>query len=150
MAPPLAEAASDAGAPGPWVLVIGMHRSGTSALTGLLAGLGFALPPPGDLIEGRPDNPVHFESQALIEVNDDLLHAFHGSWQAPPVLDGAWEDTPTARAFDQRSREVLAATYKAPGGRSGKTLASACFSPIGLVCSPHLPLPSSFGAIRAR
>ncbi len=97
-----------------------MHRSGTSALTGLLAGLGFALPPPGDLIEGRPDNPVHFESQALIEVNDDLLHAFHGSWQAPPVLDGAWEDTPTARAFDQRSREVLAATYKAPGGKVWK------------------------------
>lgn len=116
----MAEAASDAGAPGPWVLVIGVHRSGTSALTGLLAGLGFALPPPGDLIEGRPDNPVHFESQALIDVNDDLLHALQGSWQAPPLLDDGWDESPTVQAFDQRTRDVLAATYKTPGGKVWK------------------------------
>ena len=31
---------------GPWLTVLGMHRSGTSALTGALATLGFN-PPPG-------------------------------------------------------------------------------------------------------
>ena len=60
---------------GPWVLVVGMHRSGTSALTGALGRLGLALPAPDDLVAGRYDNPVHYESQALNALNDAILAA---------------------------------------------------------------------------
>ncbi|HTZ08597.1 MAG TPA: hypothetical protein VMB72_05980 [Acidimicrobiales bacterium] len=80
--------------PGPWVLVLGMHRSGTSALTGALGCLGLALPAPDDLVRGRYDNPVHYESAALTAVGDDALAALGGSWSAPPPLDPGWEGSP--------------------------------------------------------
>lgn len=76
---------------GPWVLVLGMHRSGTSALTGALGRLGLALPDADDLVSGRYDNPVHYESQALMDLDDAILRALGGSWSAPPVLDPGWE-----------------------------------------------------------
>jgi hypothetical protein len=62
-----------------------MHRAGTSAMTGALAALGMALPPEGDLIQGRPDNPVHYESDALVALNDRILASVGGWWDAPPV-----------------------------------------------------------------
>jgi hypothetical protein len=77
--------------PGPWVLVLGMHRSGTSALTGALARLGLATPAADDLVTGRFDNPVHFESAALSDLDDALLGALGGSWSAPPALAPGWE-----------------------------------------------------------
>jgi hypothetical protein len=76
---------------GPWVLVLGMHRSGTSALTGALARLGLATPAPDDLVTGHYDNPVHFESAALSDLDDALLDALGGSWSAPPPLMPGWE-----------------------------------------------------------
>ena len=48
----------------------GMHRSGTSALTGALGRLGLALPAADDLVAGRYDNPVHYESRALTDLDD--------------------------------------------------------------------------------
>ena len=77
--------------PGPWVLVLGMHRSGTSALTGALSRLGLVLPDAADLVAGRYDNPVHYESQALTDLDDAILRALGGSWSAPPVLAAGWE-----------------------------------------------------------
>jgi len=76
---------------GPWVLVLGMHRSGTSALTGALGALGLALPAPDDLVTGRYDNPVHYESRSLTDVGDAVLRALGGSWSAPPALAPGWE-----------------------------------------------------------
>ena len=85
---------------GPWVLVLGMHRSGTSALTGALGRLGVGLPAPGDLVTGRYDNPVHYESGALTDLDDAVLGALGGSWSAPPAMPAGWE----------RSSPVLAVT----------------------------------------
>jgi len=91
--------------PGPWVLVLGMHRSGTSALTGALSHLGLVLPDAVDLVTGRYDNPVHYESQALTDLDDAILRALGGSWSAPPVLEPGWE----------RSAAVLGVMGDGPG-----------------------------------
>ena len=85
--------------PGPWVLVIGMHRSGTSALTGALGHLGLATPDTADLVAGRYDNPVHYESTALSDLDDALLGALGGTWSAPPPLAPGWEHGPALRGF---------------------------------------------------
>jgi len=85
--------------PGPWVLVVGMHRSGTSALAGALGALGPALPAPGDLVTGRYDNPVHHESRALTDLDDALLAALGGSWSAPPDLAPGWEHGAAVRSL---------------------------------------------------
>ncbi len=110
----------EARAAGPWVLVIGMHRSNTSALTGMLAGLGLALPVASDLVEGNPDNPVHFESHALIELDDRLLHALGGWWDAPPALAPGWQHDPRITAFDEEALATLDRVYGTPGPKVWK------------------------------
>ena len=107
-------------ATGPWVLVVGMHRSNTSALTGMLAALGLALPPASDLVEGNPDNPVHYESHALIELDDRLLRAVGGWWDGLPTLVEGWQDDPVVTAFDDEALATLDRVYGTPGPKVWK------------------------------
>ena len=47
---------------GPWVLVVGSHRSGTSAVTGALVALGLNGVAPDDRMDDLESNPEHWES----------------------------------------------------------------------------------------
>ena len=61
------------------LLILGMHRSGTSALTRLCALAGAALPE--KVIEAREGNPTgHWESQALADHHEKLLASMGQSW----------------------------------------------------------------------
>lgn len=71
------------------MLVLGMHRSGTSVLTRFVAALGAALP--ADPNPAAPDNPEGYHEPAgLVMAHDALLRA----------ADSAWFDT---RPFDPDS-----------------------------------------------
>jgi hypothetical protein len=63
-----------------------MHRSGTSAVTGALGSLGFAVPVEEDRWEPSSDNPDHWESRALAVYCDLLLDRLGGTWDRPPGL----------------------------------------------------------------
>jgi hypothetical protein len=80
--------------PGPWVLVVGMHRSGTSAVTGALGSLGLAVPVEEDRWEPSSDNPDHWESAALALYSDLLLDRLGGTWDRPPesISDGELDE----------------------------------------------------------
>jgi hypothetical protein len=68
------------------ILVLGMHRSGTSALTWLLGQLGATLP--ADAIAATGDNARgYWESQALVRADDQLLRVARSSWFDPRPLD---------------------------------------------------------------
>jgi hypothetical protein len=55
----------------PLILVVGMHRSGTSLLGSLLQGLGVELP--GELIAADHHNPEgYFEWHELVELQERL------------------------------------------------------------------------------
>jgi hypothetical protein len=71
---------------GPWVLVVGMHRSGTSAITGALGELGLGLPSLDDRMDWPESNPEHWESLSLSLFNEDLLIRQGGCWDGPPSL----------------------------------------------------------------
>ena len=61
------------------VVVLGMHRSGTSALTRALSLAGFALP--RRLLSGTEDNMEGFwESPAIVALNDRVLAALGQDW----------------------------------------------------------------------
>lgn len=78
------------------VVVVGMHRSGTSAVTRVVNLLGVPLGRPDDLYRA-PDNPSgHFESVSLCAANDAILAAFGGTDTCPPRLAPGWEHSPTA------------------------------------------------------
>ncbi len=99
---------------GPWVVVVGMHRSGTSAVTGALGGLGLQMPRPGDRIPWDESNPDHWESLSVSRHDDDLLRALGGSWDGPPDLDRHWVHT--AAVLDgTRTASVLADAYPEAG-----------------------------------
>ena len=76
------------------VVVLGMHRSGTSAVTRVVNLLGLPLGDPGDRHEGWDNPRGHWESRSLIEVNDRILAACDGTWAAPPVFPAHWATAP--------------------------------------------------------
>lgn len=61
-------------------VVLGMHRSGTSAMTRVLSLLGASLPK--NIMEPRENNnPVGFwESVQLMQLNDEILNALDSDW----------------------------------------------------------------------
>jgi hypothetical protein len=68
------------------VLVLGMHRSGTSALAGTLAELGL-FTGNGALLPPHPTNPKGFwEQEALCYFNERLLRLLGGRWWVPPRI----------------------------------------------------------------
>ncbi len=79
---------------GPWVLVVGMHRSGTSAVTGALGRLGLAVPVREDRWDATADNPDYWESAALGLYNEALLERLGGRWDGPPDCGPGWESDP--------------------------------------------------------
>jgi hypothetical protein len=74
------------------VMVVGMHRSGTSGLAHTLATLGIALPDPDDLVPPGPGNEEgHWESQSLLRADNELLGLLGGAWHAPARTFPGWE-----------------------------------------------------------
>ncbi|GIU83693.1 MAG: hypothetical protein KatS3mg008_0468 [Acidimicrobiales bacterium] len=78
------------------MFVLGMHRSGTSATTGLLESLGLIGPDPrrrfAPTAYNARGNQEHVD---LTERNERLLQHFGGRWDAPPDLPEHWVDSPT-------------------------------------------------------
>jgi hypothetical protein len=86
------------------ILVIGMHRSGTSALAGALVGLGLDAGVASSLMapdEGNPEG--YFEQWPVVELNEEILLHFAGRWDSPPVLPAHW--------LSDEYRERAAALY---------------------------------------
>lgn len=68
------------------ILVLGMHRTGTSALTRLLSLLGAALPK--TLMGAGPGNESgHWESERLVAYHDKILAELNSSWDDWQSLD---------------------------------------------------------------
>jgi hypothetical protein len=75
--------------------VIGMHRSGTSAVTGLITTLGLRGPAEDDVFRaGKSNARGNKESATLTGFNDQILTSLGGGWSAPTVLEPHWEKTP--------------------------------------------------------
>ena len=82
------------------LIVLGMHRSGTSAFTGVLNLLGVNLGT--QMLETQSDNPKgFFEHKYVVLANDCILETFNSSWDDPLPLPENW----IARFKDSQLRE---------------------------------------------
>jgi len=92
------------------ILVLGMHRSGTSALTRVIGHLGAALPL--DPMPEAADNPCgYWESQSIARFNNRLLASAGTRWNDDAPVSEAWFADP-ARAFDlDEGAAILAAAF---------------------------------------
>jgi len=92
------------------ILVLGMHRSGTSALTRLIGHLGAALP--ADAIEAHADNARgYWESAAIVKADDQLLRVARSSWFDPRPLDLSRLEASALRSRKDRIWEAVTAAF---------------------------------------
>jgi hypothetical protein len=92
------------------VLVLGMHRSGTSALARITNFLGAALP--RHLVPASPTNPRgHWESAPLVALHDQLLAALDSSWDDWRTPGSRWKESDAAGRFAGRLRLVIDEEY---------------------------------------
>lgn len=98
---------AEASSPGPVLLVLGMHRSGTSALTRVLSLCGGALPK--TLFEPvAGDNDLgYWESRKLIEFHEVLFWKIGTHMLEGRPVPSAWFDSPDARAAEDQLVSIV-------------------------------------------
>ena len=92
------------------ILVLGMHRSGTSALAGILSLCGASLPatlmPPADY------NPKgFFESGAIFQAHQQLLAELGSSWDDQAPLPDGWVELPLGRRHIAEMATLMEAEF---------------------------------------
>ena len=85
------------------VVILGMHRSGTSMVSGMLERLGIDM---GEDQPGRQfSNPLgHYEDGEFLELNELILAHAGGSWDNPPSADLISDQ---AQVFEDRLRQIV-------------------------------------------
>jgi hypothetical protein len=98
------------------ILILGMHRSGTSAVGGMLSQAGFDAP--SDLMAANVVNPRgYWESQGLFALHEQLLASLGSRWDRPESLPPGWEDSEATIAWRRETLhhlETIFAGTKAP------------------------------------
>lgn len=96
------------------LIVLGMHRSGTSALAGVLAKMGADLPQ--DLMPANEFNPDgYFESLRAYELNDALLGSAGSSWDDWHAVNADWYGSPRKQEYALRAQGMLEQEFGASG-----------------------------------
>ncbi len=88
------------------LIIAGMHRSGTSALTRVLNLMGVALP--DNLIPPAEDNVRGFwESETIKQIHDDILESAGSCWQDISEFPPAWFASLTAQKYEDKIIQIL-------------------------------------------
>jgi hypothetical protein len=88
-------------------MVVGMHRSGTSAITGVINLLGVPLGRADDIYSAGDNPSGHFESRQLCALNNTILNVFGGFDIAMPPMPRSWLESRRAAGL----RPVMRATF---------------------------------------
>jgi hypothetical protein len=92
------------------IMVLGMHRSGTSAFTGVLSLMGVNL---GQrLLPASSTNPSgHWEHEEVVSVHDSLFMALGTKWDDPRRLPAGWLKSETAAVHRKQLRDILSRDF---------------------------------------
>ena len=111
---PLVERSASPGR-GRAIVVAGMHRSGTSALTQLLIRLGFS--GPKTPVGGNASNPDgHFEPLPIARFNDEILKSCGSEWSdwRPLAMPGGWQESEPGSQWVDGALRLLGSEYQGP------------------------------------
>ena len=105
------------------ICVLGMHRSGTSCLTGIMQGLGVEL---GEVFTANPFNKRgNRENARIMQLNDEILEFNGGAWDKPVQVQ-AWNDA-HRRERDAIVREIQDRAGQFWGFKDPRTLLTLPF-----------------------
>src|SRR5271154_2798891 len=92
------------------VLVLGMHRSGTSAITRGMQMLGVYLG--DDFLSPKPDNPTgYWEDRNIYEINEHLLSVLGLKWHGISLIDDVRWHEPEVEALCAEALEYLRSQF---------------------------------------
>ncbi len=91
------------------ILVLGMHRSGTSAITRVLNIAGSVLPP--DLMEASPENEAgYWESKEVVAANDAFFESLGMAYHSISPMPDGFETMAEASTLRERIHNLLEQT----------------------------------------
>lgn len=94
------------------IIVMGMHRSGTSMVTGLLKIIGVHLGPDIELMGPGKDNPTgFFEHKRLSGVNVRVFERLGGDWQNLPKFGKDWEKSDSVNDLKMEGAQIMARLF---------------------------------------
>lgn len=90
----------------PFLVVLGMHRSGTSLLARMCNLLGADIGP--DVLPPAPDNPAGFwEHRRIVELNDRILGTLGLAWNDPFSLPEGWTANASVQTLAGKARQIV-------------------------------------------
>ena len=90
------------------IIILGMHRSGTSALTRLVNMMGAYFGPDGVSTGANEENPKGFwERRDIRNLNDDLLASLGCDWHRASSFDRERIPPDALAEFDERARVIV-------------------------------------------
>jgi len=92
------------------LLILGMHRSGTSAVAGVLARLGVRFG--NDLMPAAPSNPKGFyEHNRIVLINHHLLTTLGRAWNDPRPLPVGWHQDSRLAVYREALQELIISEF---------------------------------------
>lgn len=100
------------------IVVLGMHRSGTSTVARILSEVGINM---GErLLGASSSNPMgHFEDADFFDLNNEIFSTLDADWMQPPEVR---EVELLGSKFSKRIKEILENRGRVWGGEGTKTL----------------------------
>ncbi len=88
----------------------------TTAIIGLL---GVDLGPAETMLSANPNDNArgYWEQRDIYEINEQILHAFGGTWANPPELPQGWERSPALDGIRDQARDSLTTLFGAENRR---------------------------------
>lgn len=90
------------------IIVLGMHRAGTSAFTRLINLMGAYLAPEDQFLPATPDNPKgYWERIDVLQLHEFLLEKLDADWYLTSTVDLSRINDELAQTFRQRAWKIL-------------------------------------------
>lgn len=90
------------------ILVLGMHRSGTSVYTKILNVLGIWLGNPENLLPAASDNPEgYWEHAKAVEIHESIFKILGRTWDCTLPMPENWQDLSEIKAKKSELKELI-------------------------------------------
>ncbi|MCD4742165.1 MAG: sulfotransferase, partial [Desulfobacteraceae bacterium] len=94
------------------ICILGMHRSGTSAVSRVINLLGAYLGELDELYGPRDDNPEGFwERKDIVDFHDELLRVISQRWDTSLPLSDGWMASEPIAEFRQRLKKIISGAF---------------------------------------